>query len=300
MSTLWYGLKQGIKSIIQNKIFSLAAIGTITACLFLLGVFYSLFTNFQHMVYNAESTVGIIVFFDENATQAQISSIGQQIKARKEVDHVDYVSADEAWSKFKSEILEDQQEMVSVFGNDNPLANSSSYEVYLKDVTKQSEMVSFIESLSGVRKVNSAQDAATGFGSFNMLVGYVSVSIILLLILVSVFLIYSAVDMGINVRKDEIAIMKLIGATDLFVRLPFIVEGITMGIIGAAIPLVITGVLYDNVVRFIVFHFSALSGWLAFVSTEDVFRVLIPLCLGIGVGIGVIGSTMSVRKHLHV
>lgn len=133
-----------------------------------------------------------------------------------------------------------------------------------------------------------------------MLVGYVSVSIILLLILVSVFLIYSAVDMGINVRKDEIAIMKLIGATDLFVRLPFIVEGITMGIIGAAIPLVITGVLYDNVVRFIVSHFSVLSGWLAFVSTEEVFRVLIPLCLGIGVGIGVIGSTMSVRKHLHV
>ena len=300
MSTLWYGLKQGIKSIIQNKIFSLAAIGTITACLFLLGVVYSLFTNFQHLVYNAESTVGIIVFFDENATQAQISSIGQQIKARKEVDRVDYVSADEAWNRFKSEILEDQQEMVSVFGNDNPLANSSSYEVYLKDVTKQSEMVSFIESLSGVRKVNSAQDAATGFGSFNMLVGYVSVSIILLLILVSVFLIYSAVDMGINVRKDEIAIMKLIGATDLFVRLPFIVEGITMGIIGAAIPLVITGVLYDNVVRFIVSHFSALSGWLAFVSTEEVFRVLIPLCLGIGVGIGVIGSTMSVRKHLHV
>ena len=234
MSTLWYGLKQGIKSIIQNKIFSLAAIGTITACLFLLGVFYSLLTNFQHMVYNAESTVGIIVFFDENATQAQISSIGQQIKARKEVERVDYVSADEAWNRFKSEILEDQQEMVNVFGNDNPLANSSSYEVYLKDVTKQSEMVSFIESLSGVRKVNSAQEAATGFGSFNMLVGYVSVSIILLLILVSVFLIYSAVDMGINVRKDEIAIMKLIGATDLFVRLPFIVEGITMGIIGAA------------------------------------------------------------------
>ena len=300
MSTLWYGLKQGIKSIIQNKIFSLAAIGTITACLFLLGVFYSLLTNSQHMVYNAESTVGIIVFFDENATQAQISSIGQQIKARKEVERVDYVSADEAWNRFKSEILEDQQEMVSVFGNDNPLANSSSYEVYLKDVTKQSEMVSFIESLSGVRKVNSAQEAATGFGSFNMLVGYVSVSIILLLILVSVFLIYSAVDMGINVRKDEIAIMKLIGATDLFVRLPFIVEGITMGIIGAAIPLVITGVLYDNVVRFIVSHFSVLSGWLAFVSTEEVFRVLIPLCLGIGVGIGVIGSTMSVRKHLHV
>ena len=291
MSTLWYGLKQGIKSIIQNKIFSLAAIGTITACLFLLGVFYSLFTNFQHMVYNAESTVGIIVFFDEEATDAQISSIGEQIKARKEVERVDFVSAEEAWKRFQSEILEDQKELMNVFGNDNPLEHSASYEVYLKDVTKQSEVVSFIEGLSGVRKVNSAQDAATGFGSFNILIGYVSVSIIVLLILVSVFLIYSAVDMGINVRKDEIAIMKLIGATDLFVRLPFIVEGIAMGILR---------IMYENVVSFIGAHFSALSGWLAFVSTGQVFRVLVPLCMGIGIGIGVLGSTMSVRKHLQV
>ncbi len=300
MSTLWYGLKQGVKSIIQNKIFSLAAIGTITACLFLLGVFYSLFTNFQHMVYNAESTVGIIVFFDEDATQAQISSIGEQIKGRKEVEKVDYVSADEAWNRFKSEVLQDQQEMLTVFGNDNPLEHSASYEVYLKDVTKQSEIVSYIEGLSGVRKVNSAQDVATGFGSFNMLIGYVSISIIVLLIMVSIFLIYSAVDMGINVRKDEIAIMKLIGATDLFVRLPFIVEGIVMGLVGAAIPLAITRILYERVVSFIMEHFSTLSGWLAFVGAGEVFGVLVPLCIGIGVGIGVLGSTMSVRKHLHV
>ncbi len=106
--------------------------------------------------------------------------------------------------------------------------------------------------------------------------------------------------MGINVRKDEIAIMKLIGATDLFVRLPFIVEGIAMGIIGAAVPLVILRIMYENVVSFIVAHFSALSGWLAFVSTGQVFRVLVPLCMGIGIGIGVLGSTMSVRKHLQV
>ena len=167
-------------------------------------------------------------------------------------------------------------------------------------MTKQSETVSFIQGLSGVRKVNSAQDAATGFGSFNMLIGYVSISIIVLLILVSVFLIYSAVDMGINVRKDEIAIMKLIGATDLFVRLPFIVEGIAMGIVGAAIPLVILRIMYESVVSFIMAHFSALSGWLAFVSTAKVFSVLLPLCMGIGIGIGVLGSTMSVRKHLQV
>ena len=300
MSTLWYGLKQGIKSIIQNKIFSLAAIGTITACLFLLGVFYSLFSNFQHMVYNAESTVGIIVFFNDDVTDAQIKSIGTQIEACRAVEKVEFVSAEEAWQRFKSEMLEDQQELIAAFGDDNPLEHSSSYEVYLNDISQQTALVNFISQLNGVRKVNGSADSAASFSSFNMLIGYVSMTIIVLLVLVSIFLIYSAVDMGINVRKDEIAIMKLIGATDLFVRLPFIVEGIVMGLIGAAIPLLVWRVMYGRVIGFIVEHFSTLSEWLTFVSTREEFRVLVPLCLAIGVGIGVLGSTMSVRKHLQV
>lgn len=300
MSTLWYGLKQGIKSIIQNKIFSLAAIGTITACLFLLGIFYALFSNFQHMVYNAESTVGIIVFFEEGATQVQIQAIGKQIEACRAVDKVEFVSADQAWERFKEQMLEGDEEMIRAFGDDNPLSASSSYEVYLNDVSQQAELVNYIRQLGGVRKVNGSADAAAGLESFNMLVAYVSVTIIILLILVSIFLINSAVDMGINVRKDEIAIMKLIGATDLFVRLPFLVEGIVMGLVGAAIPLGILRVMYEQVILFIMSHFSTLTEWLAFVSTEKEFTVLIPLCLGIGVGIGVLGSTMSVRKHLQV
>lgn len=300
MSTLWYGLKQGIKSIIQNKIFSLAAIGTITACLFLLGVFYALFSNFQHMVYNAESTVGIIVFFDEGATQAQINAIGMQIEACKAVEKVEFVSAEEAWERFKREMLEGNEELISVFGDDNPLSGSSSYEVYLNDVSQQTELVNYIRQLNGVRKVNGSADTAAGLSSFNMLIAYVSMTIIILLILVSIFLINSAVNMGINVRKDEIAIMKLIGATDLFVRLPFLVEGVVMGLIGAAVPLGILRIMYEQVISFIVTHFANLSAWLTFISTEEEFAVLVPMSLGIGVGIGVLGSTMSVRKHLHV
>lgn len=300
VSTLWYGIRQGIRNIIQNKIFSLAAIGTITACLFLLGVFYSLFANFRHMVYNAESTVGIIVFFDEGLVQSQIDDIGNQIKKQEAVEKVEYVSADEAWKRFKDDMLEGEADLINAFGTDNPLAQSASYEVYLNDISKQSELVEYIRGLNGVRKVNGSADAAIGFNSFNLLIGYVTVSIIVLLILVSVFLIYSAVAMGINVRKDEIGIMKLIGATDVFVRLPFIVEGIVMGLIGAAIPLGILRILYEQVIGFIVEHFSNLSEWLAFLDTGKVFAGLIPLSLGIGIGIGVLGSTMSMRKHLHV
>ena len=300
MSTIWYGFKQGVKSIFQNKIFSLAAIGTITACLFLLGVFYVLFSNFQHMVHNAESTVAIVVFFDSGIGQEQIDQIGEEITACRAVEKVEFVSAEEAWEQFQKEMLNDNQELIETFGDDNPLENSASYEVYLNDITQQEELVNYFSQLHGVRKVNGSENTADSFSSFNMLIAYISVSIIALLILVSVFLISSAVAMGINVRKDEIAIMKFIGATDLFVRLPFLVEGIMMGLIGAAIPLVVLRIMYVQVVRFIVAHFSTLSEWLTFLSVRQEFSVLIPLCLGVGMGIGLLGSAMSVRKHLKV
>ncbi len=300
MSTIWYGLKQGVKSIFQNKIFSLAAIGTITACLFLLGVFYVLFSNFQHMVHNAESTVAIVVFFEESLSQDRIDEIGRQIQACHPVEKVEFVSGGEAWERFKQEMLGSDQELIDTFGSDNPLAASASYEVYLNDVSKQAEMVEYIRGLSGVRKVNGSANTADSFSSFNMLIGYVSISIIALLLLVSIFLISSAVAMGINVRKDEIAIMKLIGATDLFVRLPFLVEGVTMGLIGAGIPLGILRLMYGQVIVFIRAHFANLTEWLTFVEAEKEFQVLVPLCLGVGIGIGLLGSATSVRKHLQV
>ena len=94
--------------------------------------------------------------------------------------------------------------------------------------------------------------------------------------------------------------MKLIGATDLFVRLPFIVEGIVMGLVGAAIPLGLLWLMYEKIIKFIMTHFSMIASWLTFMTTGQVFHVLVPLSLGVGIGIGVLGSTVSVRKHLYV
>ena len=282
--------------------FSLASIATMGACIFLFGIFFAVVINFNYIVKNAETDVSMTVFFNEDVDQATIDEIGTEIKAKTDVvKECKYVSADETWENFAKQYFEGKEEYKDGFKpNDNPLATSAHYEVYVYQVETQDALAEYIRSLDGVREVKQAEGATTTLTTMNRVIGYVSIAIILILLAVSVFLISNTVTIGISVRKEEIGIMKLIGATDLFVRLPFIVEGITMGIIGAAIPLVITGVLYDNVVRFIVSHFSVLSGWLAFVSTEEVFRVLIPLCLGIGVGIGVIGSTMSVRKHLHV
>ncbi|MCI8779800.1 MAG: ABC transporter permease [Lachnospiraceae bacterium] len=298
MKTFGYGLKQGIKNIVQNRLFSLAAVGTIATCLFLLGIFYALISNFQNMVYNAESTVGITVFFDEGISKEQIDLIKGEVEACKTVERVVYISAEEAWEKFQKEMYSGKGNIKETFQGDNPLKNSASLEVYLSDVSNQESIVNLIQKMEGVRKVNSSNSIADGLTSFNTLVTYISATIIILLLMVSVFLISTAVATGIRVRKDEISIMKYIGATELFIKLPFIVEGVVIGIVGAALPLALLWLIYERVVGFILEHFSVLSQWLTFVDVAEEFRTLIPLSFLVGIGIGFTGSVMSVRKHL--
>lgn len=298
MKTLGYGLKQGFKNIIQNKIFSLVAIGTIAICLFLLGLFYVLLSNFQHMMYNVESSVGLTVFFDEGTTPEEIDALGEKVRAYDGVEEVVYISPAEAWDKFQKEMYQGDKDLQDTFGDENPLQNSASFEVSLTNVSKQAAVIKYIKSLDGIRKVNGSGSVAKSLNSANMLVAYVSGTIIVLLLLVSVFLISNAVATGIRVRKDEISIIKMIGATDGFIRAPFLVEGLVIGLLGAIVPLTVLWFLYERVIRFVVHHFSALSQWLAFVEPSKEFMTLVPMSLLVGVGIGFVGSAVSVHKHL--
>lgn len=297
-NNLLYSIKQGFLSIKRNSRFSLASIGTMMASLFLFGIFYCVLTNFNYIVKNAETNVGITVFFDEGLEQEKIDDIGKKISARSEVESCNYISAEEAWEEFRTEVFDG--DVSDTFGNDNPLAESSSYEVYLADVTKQKELVSYIYGLDGVRLVNSSESLADGLTSFNKLLSYISAAIMVILIGVSVFLISTTVNMGISVRREEIAIMKLIGATDFFIRAPFIVEGMIIGLIGSLLPLGIVYVIYEKVVTYIIARFQILTDYLVFLDAGKVFLVLVPLSMLIGLGIGFAGSYFTVRKHLQV
>ena len=162
------------------------------------------------------------------------------------------------------------------------------------------EFVQYLKSLSGVRKLLSSEVTADGFAALNSVVSYASVGIIVILLLVSVFLISNTITIGITVRKEEIAIMKLIGATDYFVRAPFVVEGIAIGLVGAAIPLGILYVLYEKVIVYIMDRFSFIGSMMKFLPANSVFHTLVPVALVLGVGIGFIGSRITIRKHLKV
>lgn len=315
ISTFGYVGKQGVKNIWRNKMFSLASIATMSACIFLFGLFFSILVNFQYIIKSAEEGVAITVFFNDDATEEQKKEIGEQLESRDDVSEVKYVSADDAWAEFQKEYFGDNPELAEGFKDDNPLAGSDNYEVYMKTVkgdnkdliakskslsATQQDLVKFAQSLDGVRQVNKSDVVANTLSSVNMLVAYVSIAIIAILLGVSIFLISNTVTTGITVRKEEIAIMKYIGAKDFVVRSPFVIEGLIIGLFGAVIPLALLYFLYDKAVAYIMEKFSILKNIITFLPVGNVYIYLLPIGLAMGIGIGFLGSYFTVRKHLRV
>ena len=301
--SLGYCIRQGFKNIWRNSMFSVASITTMTACILLFGMFFSVLMNVNYMIRTLEEEVGVTVLFDEGLEQDKIDEIGEKIRAMEHVTDVTYTSAEEAWEKFQQEYFEGNEEYAKSFSEngENPLANSASYTVRVDEIENQTSIVTRIKRLEGVRQVNQSAGATKTLISFNSLFTYVAVAIIALLLVVSIFLIANTVNVGISVRRHEIAIMKLIGATDSFVRAPFIVEGLLLGLIGSLIPLGILFVAYDRILGWLLNRFGVLntiSGSLP--SVLEVFHVLAPVGITLGLGIGLIGSIITVRRHLRV
>ena len=298
-NTLLYSIQQGFKNIVRNSMFSIASMATMAACIFMFGIFYILVFNVNAMVKSAEESVAVTVFFDEGIEDSRIKAIGEDIKKRTEVRTINFVSAEEAWESFKDVYFEGNEEYAAGF-LENPLANSANYEIYLNDISQQSGLVKYLENIDGIRDVKQSQSVAETLTEFNKVLSLVSGGIILILLCVAIFLINNTVTVGIAVRKEEIAIMKLIGATDFLVRAPFIVEGVVIGLIGASFPLALLYVLYDKIVEYFAVQFTFVGELLQFVSPVILFQGLIPIGLALGVGIGFLGSMWTIRKHLKV
>lgn len=300
ISTFWYCLKQGIKNICRNIWFSLASVATISACIFLFCLFFSMIANIQHMVKNVESTVGITVLFDETLSEDEILAIGEEIGRRSEVKELRYTSAEEAWDTFKTEYFAGNEELAEGFSQDNPLAGSASYSIFLKDITSQDTFVGYLQGLDGVRQVNYSNTAVAGFSSLNKVIGGLSLVIIGVLFAVSIFLINNTISVAAAFRKSESQIMRLIGATNFMIRAPFIVEGVLIGMVGAAIPLAGMYFLYTRAVTYMVDRFRIFSNVVDFIPIGGIYPAMIMVAMVLGVGIGFFGSFFTIRKYLKV
>ena len=293
ISSLGYCIKQGFKNIYRNRLFSLASVATISACIFLFGIFFCVAKNGDYMVTVVEKNTCLRVFFDVGVGSARIESIGKTIQQMDSVTLIEYTSPEEAWEKYKVKYFGDRMDLAEGFEEDNPLADSASYTVYLNTADTLTTVAANIEKIDGVRSVKRSEVTANSLTDVSGLVSMISLTMIIVLF-------GNTVSVGIAVRKEEIAIMKLIGAKNGFVRAPFIVEGIVIGFVGAMIPMVVIYYLYENVVYYIINRFTFLSNILVFLPVKTVFSTLLPVAAVLGIGIGFLGSYTTLRKHLKV
>ena len=299
-SSLFYQIRQGIRNIGRNKMFSIASIATMTACIFLFGLLFSIIMNVDSVRRSLEEKVGVTVFFEEGTTDERMAAIGDEIRAIDHVTEATFTSADEAWENYKAEHFADNPQLAEGF-KENPLANSASFTILVDKIDNQQQVVNEIGKIEGVRQINQSSAAAKNLKGFNKIFSYISAAVIAILLIVSIILIMNTITVGITVRKEEIVLMKLIGATDSFVRGPFIIEGLLLGLIGSAIPLGILYAVYNLLISRLLARFGFLNSMGGvLLNVNQVFAVLLPLGVLLGIGIGVAGARITVKRHLDV
>lgn len=300
IKTMGYCVKQGAINLYKNRLMSLASIGTISACILVIGIFYSIVANVEYMISELENNVGIEIFFVEGTTEKQILDLKTDLDNNPLVYNTVYTSAEEAWETFKAQYFEGREELLAGFARDNPLENSASLRVFVSDLSKQEQLVNYIKNFSHVRSVKESLEVTNVIENVSGLIKVVSITLIAILVIVSMFLISNTIRLAIELRKAEINIMKYIGATDSFIRGPFITEGAAIGLLGVVLPLTIIYVFYTDVIGKIMNYFYILDNFLVFMSIQDIFTKLVPLSLVIGAGIGIVGSMLTIHRHLKV
>lgn len=300
IKTFGYCVEQGVINLYKNRLMSLASIGTISACILIIGIFYSIISNIDYMVNKFQDNIGVAVFFEENITQEQIDEMQTALEQRPDVLSVTFISAEEAWESFKTDYFKGREQLLAGFEEENPLKDSASFQVFLADISKQAELVTYIEGLTGVSHIREDREVTNFIKSFSDLIKYASIILVAILIMISVFLISNTVRLTIELRKREINIMKYVGATDGFIRGPFVIEGAIIGLVGAFVPLGIIFYSYTDIISRIMQKFILLDDYLMFMPVNTIFIRLVPLSLFIGAGIGVVGSMLTIHKHLRV
>ena len=300
ISTFAYCVKQGIVNICRNILFSLASMATISACIFLFCLFFAIAANVRNAALTAQNTLGITVFFDDGLDDESIAALGDEIAFWGEVREMIFTSAQEAWESFKEVYFQGDEELAASFEEDNPLAGSASYTIYLNDIESQSRVVSRLNAMDGVRKVNSSDTAAMGLSTAGKIVGILSLVMIAVLLAVAVFLISNTISTAAAFRRRENEIMRLIGATNFMIRAPFVVEGVLLGLLGALIPLGGMYILYGRAVSYMTSHFQIVTDVFEPLSMGILFPYMAGVAMCLGVGIGFFVSFFTIRRHLRV
>ena len=293
LNNIGYLLKEGFRSIFQHGFMSFAAICVTVACLIIVGSFSALAYNLDIMVQDLNKTSEILVYIDSSLSDAEARSIGTKINLLDNVLEAKFVSREEALQSFVSDHDND-----SAFSGVQPQDLRHRYVVTLEDNTKMQQTADLLLQLPGVDKINAAYELAEGFTTIQSVLHIVSVAVIAVLLVVSLLIISNTVKLAMYDRRDEIAIMKMVGATNGFIRLPFVVEGFSLGMIGAILAFGLEWLGYDAMLNKIG-SVDALQLF-NFVPFQELLLPMVATCAAAGMFVGIVGSWTSIRKFMDV
>ena len=302
-SVLGYFIGEGFSNVFKNKKSTGASLMIMCATMIIFGIFLILGENINHIVKEVEGSQGIQVFLNADATDEQVKELGEKIRnievnGTKAVNTVVHKTKEDALNTMK-ERFKEKQDLLSTFEGDNNIF-SESYVVTLTDLNLSQDVQDQISKFENVKKITSKDQTVTTLINLANGIKIVTGVILLLLIFISVFIIANRIKLTVHARRKEISIMKYVGATNNFIRWPFIVEGMIIGIMASAISIVIVGIVYniiaDNLVNS---QFMKLIN-MSLVSFGDMFNSIIITYMLLGIGIGAFGSIISMRKYLKV
>ena len=295
-SIFGYLLGEGFRNVFHNKKSSGASLAIMCATMLIFGLFFMIIENLNNAVETLETQQGIQVFIQKTATDAQMEQIGEQIQAIDGVNKVTFVSKEDALNQTK-EKLKDKQALIAGWDESNPF--KASYLVTLTDLKLSSQVQDEIKKIDNIDSIQSRDETINGLVAIANGVRIVSAVILTLLVLISIFIIGNTIKLTVHARRKEISIMKYVGATDSFIRWPFVIEGIIIGIVAALLSILVLGIAYSLITNAAANSIISTMG-IKLLSFTDMTTLLVIVYMVLGIGIGPLGSSISMRKYLQV
>jgi cell division transport system permease protein len=296
MNKIGYLFHEGFSSIGKHGFMSFASVTIIVACLIIMGSFSLLAVNVDSMIHKLETQNEMLAFVKEDYTEAQAKALQPKLEAVNNVSKVEFITRDQAMENFKKDYKNS-----SLFEGIDSSVFRDRYVVYLKDISLMSETQAQLQKITGVDSVSAQLEISKGMVTFRNIVAAVSIILIVILFIVAIFIMSNTIKLTTFGRREEIAIMKMVGATNGFIRTPFVIEGLTLGVLGAAIAFGLQWGIYilitEKVMGSLAGKFISVISVLPFTDVAlDVGLVF----LGVGVVVGAFGGAIAIRNYLKV
>lgn len=292
LNNLGYLIKEGFKGIFKHGFMSFASVTIIMACLIIMGVFTLLGLNINRVIADLEAQNEIVAFVDDSYTTEDAKKVGDRLLKVDNVADVEFISRVEAMNTFKKDYEQ------GLFDEIDETVFRDRYVVHVQDIELTAQTRDKLESVEGVAKVNAHLQYAEGFIKVRNIVNLISAVLVTILAIISVFIMSNTIKLATYNRREEIAIMKMVGATNMFIRLPFIIEGLLLGILGGGLAFGSVWGLYELTVSKLVGGF--IGGIMDIVPFSVVMLPLLIVFMGIGVFVGAFGGNIAIRDYLKV